>query len=100
MGMGVVPAPSIIQRRKILVDVSDIFNFFRLWGRGCSGCLPGGGRFFFFNSQEGGGGFPRRGGGAERPGGCLWGISGGGGKFCFSGPKFPPRDPPEKIHPK
>ena len=40
-----------------------------------------------------GGGFPRRGGGGdERPGGCLWGIRGGGGaEYFFSGPKFPPR---------
>ena len=53
----------------------------------------GGGGDIVLKIPGGGGGLPggwRRGG--EGPGGCLRGI-GGGAKYFFSGPKFPPRLP-------
>ena len=49
-----------------LVDISDIFLFFSVWGAG--------GR----EEGEGGGG-NARGVGGEAPWGCLWGAVGGGG---------------------
>ena len=50
------------------------------------------GTAFYWKSPEGGGGFPGRWGGVEWPGVCLWELFGGGGaKYFFSGPKFPPR---------
>ena len=70
----------------LLVDVSDIFYFFVL-GRGeggIRGVRKGGVRFLLK--------IPGGGGEGEGPGGCLAGIwGGGGGKYFFSGPKFPPR---------
>ena len=52
---------------QILVDVSDIFNFFspRVGGRGSPQRGGGGERFFIENPRRGGGGFPG-GGGAGR----------------------------------
>ena len=61
------------------MDVSDIFYFFVCLGEGEGECeaLGGGGAIFYGKSQEG---VSRvGGGGGEGPGGCLWGIWGGGG---------------------
>ena len=76
----------------ILADVSDIFFFFLLGGRGNgeSGA-PGGGRFDFSLKIPGGGSPGGR--GAEGSGGCLRRIGdswGGWAKYLFSGPKCPP----------
>ena len=45
---------------------------------------------FLLKSQEGGG-VPRRGGGGRGAGSVSAGNLGGGSKYFFSGPKFPPR---------
>ena len=72
------------------MDVSDIFYFFCSGGgRGFEAPERGeGGRIFIENPTRGG---SAGGEGGEGPGGCLRGIGGGGGKYFFSGPKFPPR---------
>ena len=66
-------------------------------GKGESEALGGGGgRFFIENLRRGGGVLPAgRGGGG--PGGCLRGIRGGGAKYFFSGPKFPPSKAPTRV---
>ena len=73
-----------------LVDVSDIFYFFCL-GKGQGepkGPGGGAGTISHGRSQEVGG-LP--GGWGRGPGGCLGEFLGGGAKYFFSGPKFPPR---------
>ena len=70
-----------------------IFFLFLLGGgEGGFRCARRGGLSFFCWKVPGGGGCLRRGGRGEGPGGCLWGILGGGGAnfFFFSGPKCPP----------
>ena len=92
-GKNIFPARNVVVG-KSLVDVSDIFNFFCSGGgeRGVRGAGRGG---IFLLKIPGGGGL--RGGwgaGGEGLGGCLRGIfgRGGGAKYFFSGPKFPPRE--------
>ena len=71
-GLRVGPSKRLLLCKRDLVDVSDIFIFFR------SGEGKERGRF---SLKIPGGGVPqeRGGGGAEGPGRCLRGIGGGGG---------------------
>ena len=71
-----------------LVGVSDIFYFF-LFGGG-EGGVRGAGRTISFENPRRGGLLAGGRGGGEGPGGCLREIWGGGSKYFFSGPKFPP----------
>ena len=73
-----------------LVDVSNIFYFFRSGRAEGESEAPGrgGGRVFIENPRRGGGGSPSRGGG-EGPGGCLRGILGGELHFFFFGAEMP-----------
>ena len=91
------PSKPHLRWTPFLVDVSDIFYFFLLGGVGKGsprGREGGGGAIFHGKSQEGGGGSPRRveaeGRGAGRVFEGNLGIWGGGAKYFFSGPKFPP----------
>ena len=73
----------------------DIFSFLSAQGRGKGESEePGGGRFVIEKARGGGVRSPGWvGGGGEGLGGCLREIFGGGGggaKFLFSRPKFPP----------
>ena len=87
--------PPKLESVKFLVDVSDIFSFFFLFGGGGKGGgVRGGGRggSVLIKNRGRGGGFRGGGvGGGRALGECLWGGEGGGGKYFFSGPKFPPR---------
>ena len=71
------------------VDVSDIFYFFCSGGQKGEFEAPGAaGGDDFLLKIPGGGGSPGRVGVAGRGAGEL----GGGAKYFFSGPKFPPRE--------
>ena len=78
-----------------LVDVSDIVYFFfsaRGSGRGSPGRQGGGGGSVFLLKIPGEGGGLPGGGWGEGAGRVSAGNCGGGGaKYLFSGPNFPPR---------
>ena len=75
-----------------MADVSDIFNFFLLGGRGggVRGDREGGGGSVFYSKSQEGGRVSQEGGGARGPGGCLPGIFWGGLNIFFRGLKCPP----------
>ena len=82
-----------VMRDLFSVDVSDTFYFFCSGEGKAESDAPGGGggRFLMKNARRGGvcqerG---RGGGGREGPGGCLWGIWGGGGLNIFFGAEMP-----------
>ena len=74
----------------ILVDISDMFYFSaRGSGKGVRGAGRGRGDDFLLKIPGGGGVPGGWGRGGEGLGGCLR-VIGGGAKYFFSGPKFPP----------
>ena len=84
---------SLVILETFLVDVSDIFNFFsaRGRGRGSPRRREGGGNFLL-KIPGGGGGSPGWVGAGGRGAGRVFAgnFGGGGAKYFFSGPKFPP----------
>ena len=73
------------------MDISDFFFFARGRGKGSPRRREGWGMIFYWKSQEGGlpGGWGRGARGAGRV--FAGNVGGGGAKYFFFGPKFPPR---------
>ena len=86
--------PEILQVMPFLVDVSNIFHFVPLGGRGRGSPRRrqvGAGVGFLLKMPGGGGNSPTREGGGRGAGRVSAGNFGGGAKFFFfSGPKCPP----------
>ena len=84
----------LAQAAESLVDVSDISFFCSEEGEGESGAPGGEGDDFLLKIPGGGAGGPHGMGGEARgrEGVCGEFGEGGGAKYFFSGPKFPPRE--------